>query len=105
MTVLERLKKLEKEKEKLLADAKKEGLDKANAAIAELNALGFTYALVEDGKGRKKTQVRQIDPNKPCAICKFATEPNHDSRKHRGQETKKAFTAKELEELGLKKKP
>jgi len=50
-----------------------------------------------------KTAKRVIDPNKPCSICGFATVPNHDARKHRAQEEKKAFTAKELSNLGLQK--
>jgi len=54
---------------------------------------------------KSKPVQRILDPNKPCSVCNFLTEPNHDARKHRSQgDNKKPFTAKELEELGLKKR-
>ena len=45
--VLAKLKKLDEERAKLIADAKSQALAAANMAIADLNALGFTYRLVE----------------------------------------------------------
>ena len=97
MNVLHELKKLDEQREALRASAKKEVLERVNAAIAELAELGFSYRLIE-GK------TRQIHPDTPCRICKFPTEPYHDARKHRGQKPQKAFSAKELEEKGLKRK-
>jgi hypothetical protein len=103
MSVLDQLKKLDEQRSSLLAGAKKEALDKAKAAVDELNTLGFSYSLVE-GDGKRKRQTRVIDPNAECPVCKFATIPSHNGRQHRSQDPKKPFTAKELEELGMKKK-
>ena len=46
-TVLETLKALDAQRAQLLDDAKKEALDSAEKAVAELNELGFDYRLVE----------------------------------------------------------
>ncbi len=117
MSVLEKLKKLEAEAGELRAQAKKEAMAAVKSALADLNGLGFKYQLVEAGtapkdgpfpmKGGKRKDgiTRHRDPNKPCDVCGFATNPGHDARKHRAQgKNKKAFTASELEGLGLKKK-
>jgi hypothetical protein len=116
-SAVEKLKKLEAEANELRSEAKKEAMAAVKAALADLNGLGFKYRLMEgDGGGSiptpfKKAKkgksgiTRHRDPNKPCDVCGFATDPGHDARKHRAQgENKKAFTAKELEERGLKKK-
>jgi hypothetical protein len=119
-SAVEKLKKLEAEANELRSTAKKEAMAAVKAALADLNGLGFKYQLVEEDKlgrdgpfpmkkttkGKGKTGItRQRDPNKPCDLCGFATTPGHDARKHRGQgASKKAFTAKELEQLGLTKK-
>lgn len=106
MTVLEQIKKLDEQRANLLNSAKDEAMKKAEAAIGDLNSLGFSYRLVEGDapKTRKAAVIRQLDPDKPCQTCGFKTIPPHDSRKHRAQgEGKKAFTAKELEAFGLKK--
>ena len=102
-----RIKELDKERSQLLTTAKKEALDRANEAIADLNVLGFKYQLTEErsrargGSGRKGT--RQVK-DAACLVCKFKTSPPHDARKHRGQgKRKRAFTAEELKELGLQK--
>lgn len=47
MSVLAQIKELEEQKRKLLAEAKKEALDTARKALAELNQLGFNYKLVQ----------------------------------------------------------
>jgi hypothetical protein len=81
-------------------------LEKVQAAITELNDLGFNYRLVEGGRqrsGESRKGTRQIDPSKPCSVCGFQTIPPHDARRHRGQTNKKPFTSKELEEQGLTK--
>jgi hypothetical protein len=46
-TVLEKLKTLDAQRAQLLEGAKKEALDNAEKAVAELNELGFDYRLVE----------------------------------------------------------
>ena len=48
-TVLEKLKALDAQRAQLLDDAKKEALDNAEKAVAELNELGFHYT---PGRGR-----------------------------------------------------
>lgn len=50
--VLDRLKKLDAEREKLIADAKATLLKKAEEAVEELNSLGFQYELSERGAKR-----------------------------------------------------
>ncbi|MFO1173175.1 MAG: hypothetical protein U1E49_19685 [Hyphomicrobiaceae bacterium] len=97
-----RIKQLQEEIASLQADAKEQLLQRIRKDIAELNGLGVTYQLVagrsRGGSGGK----RFSDPNRPCPVCKFRTEPFHDARTHRSQgRTKKPFTAEELRKLGL----
>jgi hypothetical protein len=112
MSVLEKLKALDAQRAQLLDDAKKEALDNAEKAVAELNELGFHYSLVEGASTAStaraprnpasqapKRQARDL----PCPICKFKTTPHHDGRMHRAQKTKKPFTVEELMEKGLTK--
>jgi hypothetical protein len=112
-TVLEKLKALDAQRAQLLEGAKKEALDNAERAVAELNELGFHYSLVEGASTpsasprapRKsasqapKRQARDV----PCPICHFKTTPHHDGRMHRSQKTKKPFTVEELMERHLTK--
>jgi hypothetical protein len=109
-TVLEKLKALDAQRAQLLEDAKKETLENAEKAVAELNELGFHYSLVEGATStarapRKpasqspKRQARDL----PCPICHFKTTPHHDGRLHRSQKTKKAFNVEELMEKDLTK--
>jgi hypothetical protein len=109
-TVLEKLKALDAQRAQLLEGAKKEALDNAERAVAELNELGFNYRLVEGATStarppRKaaaqapKRQARDV----PCPICHFKTTPHHDGRMHRSQKTKKPFTVEELMEKHLAK--
>jgi hypothetical protein len=109
MSVLEQLKALDEQRAKLLEGAKKEALDKAEKAVAELNELGFDCSLVEGGstarsprKAATEAPTRQAR-DLPCPICKFKTTPHHDGRMHRSQKTKKPFTVEELMEKGLAK--
>ena len=110
-TVLEKLKALDAQRAQLLEGAKKEALDNAEKAVAELNELGFHYSLTEGATPsparapRKpssqapKRQARDL----PCPICHFKTNPHHDGRMHRSQKTKKPFTVEELMEKHLAK--
>ena len=113
MTTLEKLKALDAQRAQLLEGAKKEALDNAEKAVAELNELGFHYTLVEGASAsvstprapRKassqsaKRQPRDI----PCPVCGFRTTPHHDGRMHRSQKTKKPFSVEELMERHLAK--
>jgi hypothetical protein len=108
-TVLEKLKALDAQRTQLMEDAKKEALDNAEKAVAELNGLGFDYRLVEGAsparaprKPSSQTPKRQAR-DLPCPICEFKTTPHHDGRMHRSQKTKKPFTVEELMEKGLTK--
>jgi hypothetical protein len=108
-TVLEKLQALDAQRAQLMDDAKKEALDNAEKAIAELNELGFNYRLVEGASTARaprkaaseapKRQARDL----PCPICHFKTTPHHDGRMHRSQKTKKPFTVEELMERHLAK--
>jgi hypothetical protein len=109
MSVLEKLKALDSQRAELLEGARKEALDKAETAIAELNELGFNYRLAEGASTARaprkagaevpKRQTRDL----PCPICEFKTTPHHDGRMHRSQKTKKPFTVEELMKKGLTK--
>lgn len=109
-SVLEQLQELEGRRKKLIEGAKVELVATAEAAVQELNELGFQYQLVEKGaKGSSKSgkQTRQRDPDKPCGVCGFATDPGHDGRAHKNKQEAgkfKPFTAKELETYGYTKK-
>jgi hypothetical protein len=111
-SVLEKLKALDAQRAQLLDDAKKEALDNAERAVAELNELGFHYTLTEGAlaalparaprKGASQAPKRQ-PRDLPCPICHYKTSPHHDGRMHRSQKTKKPFTVEELMEKGLTK--
>ena len=111
-SVLEKLKALDAQRAQLLEGAKKEALDNAEKAVAELNELGFHYILTEGASTtlparapRKaasqapKRQARDV----PCPVCHFKTTPHHDGRMHRSQKPKKPFNVEELMEKGLTK--
>jgi hypothetical protein len=112
-SVLETLKALDAQRAQLLEGAKKEALENAERAVAELNELGFHYTLTEGAsvsvstvRAPRKTaaqapkrQARDL----PCPICHFKTTPHHDGRMHRSQKTKKPFTVEELMERHLAK--
>jgi hypothetical protein len=113
-SVLEKLKALDAQRAQLLEGAKKEALDNAERAVAELNGLGFHYTLTEGAsvsaatprprKTASKTQTpKRQARDLPCPICEFRTTPHHDGRAHRSQEPKRPFTEEELSEKGLTK--
>jgi hypothetical protein len=111
-SVLEKLKALDAQRAQLLEDAKKEALDNAERAVAELNELGFHYSLVEGAATASPTRAPRKAASQapkrqardvPCPICKFKTTPHHDGRMHRSQKTKKPFSVEELMEKGLTK--
>jgi hypothetical protein len=114
-SVLEKLKALDAQRAQLLDDAKKEALDNAEKAVAELNELGFHYTLTEGASistptpraPRKTSSQAQATKRQakdlPCPICHFKTSPHHDGRMHRSQKTKKPFSVEELMEKHLAK--
>jgi hypothetical protein len=107
MSVLEQLKELDDKRAQLLDGAKTAALEKANEAIEELNELGFKYSLSDGAQApRARSPKAKAEGDAPkdvaCPICKVKTSPLHDSRSHRSQNPKKAFTAEELEAKHLK---
>src|ERR1700722_7520373 len=112
-TILEKIKALDAQRAQLLDDAKKEALENAEKAVAELNELGFHYTLpggasVSGSTPRAPRKASAQAPKRqardlPCPICHFKTMPHHDGRLHRSQKTKKPFTVEELMEKHLAK--
>lgn len=103
---MDQIKRLQEQISSLQLEARDQLIAQANQAIQDLNRMGFDYRLVQgSGRGRSAGKAtRQSDPNRPCPVCKFRTVPFHDARTHRSQgNNKKAFTADELRELGLKR--
>jgi hypothetical protein len=114
-TALEKFKAFDAQRAQLLDDAKKEALDNAERAVAELNELGFHYTLTEGAsvststpRAPRKASSQAQAPKRqardlPCPICHFKTTPHHDGRMHRSQKSKKPFTVEELMEKHLAK--
>jgi hypothetical protein len=109
-SVLEKIKALDAQRAQLLEGAKKEALDNAERAVAELNELGFHYTLSEGATStaqaprKAATQApKRQKKDVPCPICNFKTNPPHDGRMHRSQKAKKAFTTEDLMERHLTK--
>lgn len=103
---MDQIKRLQDQINNLQIEARDQLVDQANQAIQDLNQMGFDYRLVQGGgRGRSAGKItRHSDPNRPCPVCRFRTVPFHDARTHRSQgSSKKAFTADELRELGLKR--
>ena len=98
----DRIRKLKDEINNLQGSAKEELLAEIRSGISELNELGFSYELTGGGRSWGK---RARNPDRPCPVCNFVTDPPHDARAHRGQgKAKKAFTAAELKENGYSRK-
>lgn len=60
MSALDRLKELDKQRDKLVRAAKAEALKKAEEALTELSALGFNYKLIEAGAKTSGTRRKGI---------------------------------------------
>jgi hypothetical protein len=105
-SALEQIQELTAQMEKIKGEAFKEALAKAEAAVNELNALGYTYRLSQLEDRPSKTN-RASGTRAPivCKVCNFATVPGHNARlhqKHQGNDHK-PFTDGELAALGLTK--
>jgi DNA repair exonuclease SbcCD ATPase subunit len=99
---LSKIKKLQEQMAEVSKEAVEEALQQAEEALETLSSLGQRYRLVRVGARSKGT--RQTNPDRPCPVCEFRTDPPHDARQHRGQgKSKRAFTAAQLSELGLRK--
>ena len=107
-SVADQLRALDEQRGKILGQAKEEALKRAQVAVDELNSLGFSYSLRSSNSRRglragSRIGTRQVNPDRPCPICGFRTDPPHDARRHRGQPNKKVFTADELSGMGMRK--
>jgi vacuolar-type H+-ATPase subunit H len=104
-SAIQRIKDLDTERASIFDQAKEEALEKAKAAVAELNALGLDYTLTSGGKAAKAGSAKGKRTIKAatCPICEFQTAPPHDGRTHRNQKKKGPFSAAELKEKGLVK--
>src|SRR5215203_1639268 len=99
-----RIKELDQERAKLLDTARKEALARAQAAVADLNALGFEFQLTSRADKKTTRKGTRTIKDAPCPVCKFKTEPPHDRRAHRfTKNPKRPFTAAELKEKGYTK--
>jgi hypothetical protein len=105
-SAIQRIKDLDTERASIFDQAKEEALEKAKAAVAELNALGLNYTLsnsvgkqAKAGLAKEKRTIRAA----VCPICEFQTSPPHDGRTHRNQKKNGPFSAAELKEKGLAK--
>ena len=87
----QRIKELDAERASIFDQAKEEALEKAKAAVAELNALGLNYTLANGaGKQAKTGSAKRTIKAAACPICDFQTTPPHDGRTHRNQKKRKA---------------
>ncbi len=103
---LQKLRQLDKQREKILEGAKQEALAVVEQALEALNSLGFSFRLTEAAPrktAKKAKKLTRTVKDAPCPVCGFKTNPPHDGRGHRSQETKKPFTAAELKERGMEK--
>jgi hypothetical protein len=101
-TATEKALKAKAEMESLFQAAIDEQLGIIKEAEQRLGELGYGAPTKKAGK---TGITRQRDPNAPCSVCNFATDPGHDGRVHRSQgDKKKPFTAAELAEKGYKKR-
>lgn len=88
------------EAEQMKGTAVKHLTEEIKSKIAELNAFGFTYKLV-DGAGAplKKEKIgrgHRSRPEGPCVVCQFTTVPAHDPRAHPRKSQKVPFTPEQL---------
>lgn len=103
-SALDQLKKIDEQRSKVLDNAKAEGLAKVQEALDDLNKLGFSYSLHENGRGRGARRGLRQKNDGPCPICNFKTSPPHDGRRHRAQGGRKqAFSNSELSSMGYAK--
>jgi hypothetical protein len=94
--IVNRIEALDKERAELikkLADARSALNEQFNKWIPE--------SIATVGTNVRSKVKREVKPGTPCQICGFATQPAHDGRKHRAQETKKPFTSGELEQANM----
>src|ERR1700730_1254749 len=79
-SAIQRIKDLDAERASIFDQAKEEALEKAKAAVAELNALGLNYTL-SNGAGKQSKAAsakgKRTIKAAACPICEFQTAPPH----------------------------
>ena len=111
MSVLDQLKSLDEQRTKLLEGAKKEALEAAQKAIADLNALGFDFRLVEgpaqqEGHLGSVPRVKHQNVKRGIPLVQSASlGPNRTMTAEHivRRRPKRAFTEEELKDKGLTK--
>jgi hypothetical protein len=83
-SAIQRIKELDEERARIFDQAKEEALEKAKAAVAELNALELHYTLfIGDGKSARSAKTAASSKGTvkeaPCSVCEFQTSPPHDA--------------------------
>jgi hypothetical protein len=104
MSTTEKALKAKADADALIQTAIKEQLQIIKDAQKRLADLGYTDGGANGG-GKKAGKAVRAKSTAECTICNFKTTPPHTNRHHRTQpkKGKKPFTAKELEEKGLKR--
>ena len=115
---LTQLRTLDKQRLRLLEDAKAELIRKIDKDLELLRGLGFDYAISTRAPKKKKRKANgevkaksngkakpngRLSQGHPCSVCGFVTEKPHDARSHRWQKPKAPFNARELVERGMVK--
>ena len=67
---------LQRQRDELKSSAIQELLAQRKEIDEQLTALGYQ---VEEATMPARRQKRELDPNKACSVCGFATEPPHES--------------------------
>lgn len=99
---LSQLRALEKQKSRLLENAKIELLEKIDRDLQLLRELGFDYGLSKKKRIHKRANGKHLS-GRPCGICGFETDKPHDARSHRWQKPKGPFSDKELSERKMRR--
>lgn len=127
VTPAERIQALEAEISRIRREEHDSRYQLITAAIAELNAMGYQYRLMDEGKpgakGTKKTATATTATNAPAEpasgspkaggtdglsshydekkYCKLCKEMGHDQKAHKGEFQHKAFTNEEKAQRGV----
>jgi hypothetical protein len=106
---LDAYRKLEQERLQLREEIEQQLMQEVNERIATLQELGFTWKVVDETalarKAARTPRSNNSGPaSRPCVVCQFHTDPQHDARKHRYQgDAKLPFTADDLARLGMRR--
>jgi hypothetical protein len=100
LTPVQRLAKLDAERQELFDALKADALQNATEAVNDLNLLGLHFMLVEEGE-KTNGSTKGTPSDAACPICTFKTMPPHDKRSHK--KSPGPFTDEELKQRNLVK--